>query len=378
MLTFEEIRGKSLGNNDWGNPIYAPGLIEKYLPGEHDYSSEEGEGVFLANLCVYLLLKDGGAPFSAFGDENSVIFLEHFLFAMCPKDTFFKKMSQVASDEDKVRVILDEIKTIRKDARFHDFYVNGYGCLRQSPTEEKIRYCQQLALVLKQKSFGIGGIMDFLDEVSASADRAPLPTPSDVAIFTKRKEAADAAAARVTKPVSSKGQPSDRSSALLALSNLLTVYWGRLINKEKEYQQYIGRAHSFVTRVKAFIYEIFRFRVKSRMDKDLPAINALYSATESKDSSVRGALSKTLSPHLSTLRHGELGKELRTFVKAGKADAIVGGKPVRTVRAFVAALQGKDEPTPHSRFGIFAKKLDTTGRTSGAEQSVQASSRMTR
>ena len=91
-----------------------------------------------------------------------------------------------------------------------------------------------------------------------------------------------------------------------------------------------------------------------------------------------GALSKTLSPHLSTLRHGELGKELRTFVKAGKADAIVGGKPVRTVRAFVAALQGKDEPTPHSRFGIFAKKLDTTGRTSGAEQSVQASSRMTR
>ena len=174
MLTFEEIRGKSLGNNAWGNPIYAPGLIERYLPGEYDYHSEESEGVFFAKLCLYLLANDGGDPVAAFGDANSVIFLEHFLFAMCPKETFLQKMSLQKSDEDKVKVILDEIKTIRKDARFHDFYVNGYGCLRQSPAEEKIRYSQQLALVLKQKLFGIGFVGDFLDEVSASSAEAAL------------------------------------------------------------------------------------------------------------------------------------------------------------------------------------------------------------
>jgi hypothetical protein len=45
-----------------------------------------------------------------------------------------------------------------------------------------------------------------------------------------------------------------------------------------------------------------------------------------------------LSNHLSTLRNGNLGKELRAFIKSGKANGLV-DKEVNTVSAFVEALQ---------------------------------------
>ncbi len=48
-----------------------------------------------------------------------------------------------------------------------------------------------------------------------------------------------------------------------------------------------------------------------------------------------------LSKHLSTLRNGKLGQELRAFVKSGMGNALVDGKKVNTVRDFVQALQDK-------------------------------------
>jgi hypothetical protein len=48
-----------------------------------------------------------------------------------------------------------------------------------------------------------------------------------------------------------------------------------------------------------------------------------------------------LSEHLSTLRNGNLGKELRAFVKSGMANALA-GKEVNTVSDFVQALQDKN------------------------------------
>lgn len=48
-----------------------------------------------------------------------------------------------------------------------------------------------------------------------------------------------------------------------------------------------------------------------------------------------------LSEHLSTLRNGHLGKELRAFVKSGMGNALV-GKEVNTVSDFVQALQDKN------------------------------------
>lgn len=52
-----------------------------------------------------------------------------------------------------------------------------------------------------------------------------------------------------------------------------------------------------------------------------------------------------LSEHLSTLKNGNLGKELRAFVKSGMANALV-EKEVTTVSDFVQALQEKISPIP--------------------------------
>ncbi|MGC1181731.1 hypothetical protein [Legionella sp.] len=48
-----------------------------------------------------------------------------------------------------------------------------------------------------------------------------------------------------------------------------------------------------------------------------------------------------LSEHLSTLRNGKLGKELRTLIKSGMGNALV-GKEVTTVSDFVQVLQEKN------------------------------------
>lgn len=60
------------------------------------------------------------------------------------------------------------------------------------------------------------------------------------------------------------------------------------------------------------------------------AVNALKSALEGNE--------VDLSKHLSTLTNGNLGNELRAFIKAGKANELV-RKEVTTVSDFVSALQ---------------------------------------
>ncbi|MBA2710410.1 MAG: ankyrin repeat domain-containing protein [Tatlockia sp.] len=50
-----------------------------------------------------------------------------------------------------------------------------------------------------------------------------------------------------------------------------------------------------------------------------------------------------LASHLSTLRNGDLGNQLRKFIKDGHANSIVGFK-VKTVREFVAALETQVNP----------------------------------
>ena len=48
-----------------------------------------------------------------------------------------------------------------------------------------------------------------------------------------------------------------------------------------------------------------------------------------------------LSEHISTLRNGNLGKELRAFVKSGMGN-VLAGKEVNTVSDFVQALQDQN------------------------------------
>jgi hypothetical protein len=43
--------------------------------------------------------------------------------------------------------------------------------------------------------------------------------------------------------------------------------------------------------------------------------------------------------HLAVLRNGKLGQDLRSFIKSGQADAIIGGKQVRTISEFISVLQ---------------------------------------
>ena len=58
-----------------------------------------------------------------------------------------------------------------------------------------------------------------------------------------------------------------------------------------------------------------------------------------------GDINVDLQPHLATLRDGQLGKQVRAYIKAGHANAIV-GEPVNTVRAFIRALQVNLQNTP--------------------------------
>lgn len=67
------------------------------------------------------------------------------------------------------------------------------------------------------------------------------------------------------------------------------------------------------------------------------AVSALKNALKGED--------VDLSEHLSTLRNGTLGKELREFIKSGMGNTIV-GKKVNTVRDFVQALQDKISNKP--------------------------------
>jgi hypothetical protein len=76
------------------------------------------------------------------------------------------------------------------------------------------------------------------------------------------------------------------------------------------------------------------FFQKSFKDKET-AVNLLLQALRGKP--------VNLIPHLSTLRNGTLGKEIRAFIKAEKANELV-SFPINSVSSFIKALQKKITP----------------------------------
>ena len=83
-------------------------------------------------------------------------------------------------------------------------------------------------------------------------------------------------------------------------------------------------------RTKEYFHGSFFSAFQKSFTKKREAVNALKSALEGNNID--------LSEHLSILRNGNLGKELRAFVKSGMGNALV-GKEVITVSDFVQALQ---------------------------------------
>jgi len=85
-------------------------------------------------------------------------------------------------------------------------------------------------------------------------------------------------------------------------------------------------------RTKEYFHGSFFSVFQKSFTQKREAVNALKSALEGNNID--------LSKHLSTLRNGNLGTELRAFVKSGMGNALV-GKEVTTVSDFVQALQEK-------------------------------------
>ncbi len=108
------------------------------------------------------------------------------------------------------------------------------------------------------------------------------------------------------------------------LSSILTQYLDERSKKVDEK----GRTKAYLH---TFIPEFFQ---KSYQEKEA-AVSTLTSALNGE--------SVDLAAHLSTLRNGNLGNQLRKFIKDGHADVLVDSK-VRTVREFVAALDAKVNP----------------------------------
>ncbi|WED44366.1 hypothetical protein [Legionella cardiaca] len=85
---------------------------------------------------------------------------------------------------------------------------------------------------------------------------------------------------------------------------------------------------------KQYRHKLFTFMQHSYSDKE-EAVSALVEA-------LKGNGQGNLSEHLSTLRNGNLGKELRSFIKMGHADALFeNGQKPRTVRDFITALDSQ-------------------------------------
>lgn len=86
-------------------------------------------------------------------------------------------------------------------------------------------------------------------------------------------------------------------------------------------------------RTKEYFYGSFFSVFQKSFTQKREAVQALKSALQGKN--------VDLTDHLSTLRNGNLGKELRAFVKSGMGNTLV-GKEVTTVSDFVQALQEKN------------------------------------
>lgn len=98
------------------------------------------------------------------------------------------------------------------------------------------------------------------------------------------------------------------------------------IEKRKEVKDFSGKT-------KEYFYGGFFSNFQKSFNEKNEAIKALKSALNGN--------SVDLSSHLSTLRNGNLGRELRTFIKRGMGTALV-GKEVNTVTEFVMALSEKN------------------------------------
>jgi hypothetical protein len=93
------------------------------------------------------------------------------------------------------------------------------------------------------------------------------------------------------------------------------------------------------TKTKEYFYGSFFSAFQKSFTQKKEAVLALKSALNGDP--------VDLKPHLSVLRNGRLGKELRAFIKKRRADALCADKEVQTIRAFVAALQENSSHSSH-------------------------------
>ena len=88
---------------------------------------------------------------------------------------------------------------------------------------------------------------------------------------------------------------------------------------------------------KEYFYGSFFATFQKSYTQKTQAVAALKSALEGQQ--------VDLTEHLATLRNGHLGQLLRSFIKNGSANSLVGNQVVNTVRDFVQALQKNNQPT---------------------------------
>ncbi|MBA3536373.1 MAG: ankyrin repeat domain-containing protein [Tatlockia sp.] len=88
-------------------------------------------------------------------------------------------------------------------------------------------------------------------------------------------------------------------------------------------------------KTKKYLYSYIPEFFQKSFEEKLEAVTVLQKALKGEK--------VDLASHLSTLRNGNLGKELRAFIKAGKANSLVNCE-VDTISEFVAALDAKVNP----------------------------------
>lgn len=162
-----------------------------------------------------------------------------------------------------------------------------------------------------------------LPTVSATA-AAPAPAP--LTARHRQAESTTQAAATVLRAAPPAESKRSKPAAQQALIEKLDTY----LNSRSKI---VGSSKTTVEYLYGRLFSCFQksFTQKSK------AVNALKDA-------LNGEV-VDLKSHVSTLRNGHLGCELRAFIKAGKANEIV-GKQVNTVREFIAALDNKiHQPT---------------------------------
>jgi len=296
------------------------GLIQQQFPKEFDYQGKGTEGEFLANLCLYLLTPQVEEPNLAFffKEEDKRLFLKHFVFHNIPENTFRSGMAEEKTDEDKVTLIFSLIKNniMTKAGNyppFYTFYRRGFKSFVESNATEdqKILYCKNLRNLYQANDYPD----DWIPPVTWQS-------------FTKDCQKHGIHLAQKT---SKDKEHLPQGGALGELRDILTTYLQERTDK-RDTKTKITKEYLHST-----LFKVFQ---KSYTEKK-GAVEALQDALDGKKTD--------LNKHLATLRDGNLGKNLRAFIKAGKANQIVGGQEVNTVTDFVHALHSqvnKLENTP--------------------------------